>query len=91
MKPAPKRVVQPRPVPPAQLILAISPSGHVYINGEHKGTTPPAKTIELPPGMHRIEIRNPSKKPYLTYMTLEAGEVRRLRHDFNAPAIRPPS
>jgi hypothetical protein len=40
--------------------------------------------------MHRIEVRNGSRRPYLTYMTIEAGDVRRIRHDFNAKPIRPP-
>jgi hypothetical protein len=40
--------------------------------------------------MHRIEIRNGSRRPYLTYMTVEAGDERRIQHDFNARPMRPP-
>jgi hypothetical protein len=68
----------------ARLIVAVSPRGEIYIDGEHYGTTPPTTTFDLKPGMHRIEVRSGSRKPYLTYMTLQAGDVRRIRHDFDA-------
>jgi hypothetical protein len=74
----------------AQLILAVSPGGELYINGEHHGTTPPATTFDLEPGMHRIEVRSGSRTPYVTYMTVEPGDVRRIRHDFGAKPSRPP-
>lgn len=75
----------------ARLILAVSPQGDVYIDGQHYGTTPPITTFDLEPGMHRVEVRSGSRKPYLTYMTVQAGDVRRIRHDFNAKPSRPPS
>ena len=74
----------------ARLILEVSPRGEIYIDGKHHGTTPPTTTLDLKPGMHRIEVRRESRAPYLTYMTVQAGEVRRIRHDFDAPG-RPPS
>ncbi|HYD56285.1 MAG TPA: protein kinase [Burkholderiales bacterium] len=74
----------------ARLILAVSPRGELYINGEHRGTTPPITTFELEPGMHRVEVRNGSRRPYLTYMTVEPGDVRRIRHDFDAKRGGPP-
>ena len=84
------KVRQPPPVVMAKLTLAVEPQGELYINGEHYGSTPPLTTLELEPGMHRIEIRSGSRKPYLTYMTVDPGEERRIRHDFNAKSIRPP-
>jgi serine/threonine protein kinase len=84
------KVAQRQPARMAQLVLLVSPRGELYVNGEHRGTTPPATTFELEPGMHRIEVRNGSRKPYLTYMTVEPGDVRRIRHDFDAKPIRPP-
>ena len=45
----------------------------------------------LEAGMHRIEIRSGSRKPYLTYMVVQAGEQRRIRHDFGATPSRPPT
>jgi len=81
----------PKPAASAQLIVAVSPRGELYVDGEPHGTTPPTTTFDLAPGMHRIEVRSGSHKPYLTYMTLEPGDVRRVRHDFNARPSRPPS
>jgi hypothetical protein len=37
--------------------------------------------------MHRIEIRSGSRKPFLTYMVVQAGEQRRIRHDFGAKPV----
>jgi len=84
------KIAEQHPRGTAQLILAVSPGGELYINGEHHGTTPPVTTFDLEPGMHRIEVRSGSRKPYVTYMTVEPGDVRRIRHDFNATPSRPP-
>ena len=73
----------------ARLILSVSPQGEIYIDGKHLGTTPPTTTFDLEPGMHRIEVRSGSRPPYLTYMMVQAGEERRIRHDFNAKPSRP--
>jgi hypothetical protein len=75
----------------ARIIVAISPGGEIYIDDKHQGTTPPLTTFDLKPGMHRIEVRSGSRKPYLTYMTLQAGDVRRIRHDFDAKRSGPPA
>ena len=80
---------QPQPGGTARLIIAVSPQGEIYIDGKHHGTTPPITTFDLEPGMHRIEVRSGSRKPYLTYMTVQAGDVRRIRHDFNAMRAAP--
>jgi serine/threonine-protein kinase len=89
--PATARVADPPPGGMATLIIAVSPRGEIYIDGKHYGTTPPIKTLELEPGMHRIEVRSGSRKPFLTYMTVQAGDVRRIRHDFAAKPSRPPT
>jgi len=90
----PPRAMQPtakqQPGGTARLVVAVSPRGEIYIDGKHHGTTPPITTLDLEPGMHRIEVRSGSRKPYLTYMTVQAGDVRRIRHDFDARAVPPP-
>jgi serine/threonine protein kinase len=83
-------IPQSQPRGTAKLNIAVSPQGEIYVDGEHYGTTPPITTLDLEPGMHRIEIRNGSRKPYLTYMTVEAGDQRRIRHDFSAKPSGPP-
>jgi hypothetical protein len=85
------KVAEQQPRGMAQLIVTVAPGGEIYIDGKHHGTTPPITTFHLKPGMHRIEVRNGSRKPFLTYMTVQAGDVRRIRHDFNAKPIRPPT
>lgn len=85
------KVAEPQPGGTAKLIVAVSPRGEVYIDGKHYGTTPPITTLDLEPGMRRIEVRSGSRKPYLTYMTVQAGDVRRIRHDFSAKPSRPPT
>ena len=74
----------------ARVVVAVSPGGEIYIDDRHYGTTPPITTFDLEPGMHRIEVRSGRRKPYLTYMTVQAGDVRRIRHDFEAKPSRPP-
>ena len=84
------KISKPQPGGTARLIIAVSPRGELYIDGKHHGTTPPITTLVLEPGMHRIEIRSGSRKPYLTYMVVQAGEQRRIRHDFGAKPANPP-
>ena len=91
MQPAAK-VPEQQPGATARLILAVSPRGDLYIDGKHHGTTPPITTFDIEPGMHRIEVRSGSKTPYLTYVTVQAGDVRRIRHDFDTTrAVHPPA
>ncbi len=84
------RVAQPQPAGTAKIIVAVAPRGELYIDGKHYGTTPPLTTLDLEPGMYRIEVRSGSRRPYVTYMTVSAGDERRIRHDFAAKPIRPP-
>jgi hypothetical protein len=89
-QPLPAPVAEQQPESTARLIVAVSPHGELYIDGQHQGTTPPITTFALEPGMRRIEVRSGSRKPFLTYMTVQAGEVRRIRHDFDARPSSPP-
>jgi hypothetical protein len=85
------KISKPQPGGTARLIIAVSPHGELYVDGKHHGTTPPIKTLVLEPGMHRIEVRSGARKPYLTYMVVQAGEQRRIRHDFGAKPNSPPT
>jgi serine/threonine-protein kinase len=76
---------QPAPPPPPQtgrVMLAISPWGEVYVDGKLRGTTPPLAEVELPPGRHRIEIRNSAQLPFHTFVELQAGDTQRILHSF---------
>jgi serine/threonine-protein kinase len=78
----PARPATPPPPQTAKLLFAVSPWGDVYIDGKRRGTTPPISVLELPPGRHRLEIRNSAKLPYLTDITLQAGASHTVEYTF---------
>jgi len=76
----------PAPPPPPQtgkIVLAVSPWGEVYVNGRLQGTTPPLAEVELPPGRHRVEIRNSAQLPYHTFVEVQAGQTQPIRYSFS--------
>jgi serine/threonine-protein kinase len=88
--PAPPVVVAaaapPAPPPPPQtatLMLTVSPWGEIYIDGKRRGLASPVATIELPPGRHRVEIRNASQPSYLANVTVQAGDTQQITHRFD--------
>jgi class 3 adenylate cyclase len=62
--------------------LGISPWGAVYVDGERVGVSPPLRQLELPPGTHRIEIRNTNFPPRVETVDLKAGGTAHIRHRF---------
>ena len=76
----------PAPAPPlvkaATLVFDVSPWGVIYVDGKRHGTTPPVNSVDLPPGRHRIEVRNPTQPAYISSTMLEPGEVRPIRLRF---------
>jgi serine/threonine-protein kinase len=88
--PAPPPVVAAAAPPPAAapapqtatLMLSVSPWGEVYVNGRRRGLASPVATIEVPPGRHRIEIRNASQPSYLANVTVQAGDTQQITHRF---------
>lgn len=96
-KPAPKPVAKAKPKPKiaaaktsaqpraggdATLQVAVAPWGEVFVNGRSHGTTPPLARIAVPPGKHRIEIRNGSLPAHRVDVTVAAGDTRRIQHKF---------
>jgi non-specific serine/threonine protein kinase len=79
-----RQAPRPVPAPPqtAKIVLNVSPWGDVYVNGKRQGTTPPLSVLELPPGRHRLEIRNSARPPYLTEITLQAGASVSVQYTF---------
>ncbi|HSD43194.1 MAG TPA: protein kinase [Burkholderiales bacterium] len=76
---------KPAPPPPPQtgkIVLTVSPWGEIYVDGKLRGTTPPLAELELPPGRHRLEIRNSAQLPFHTFVDLQAGDTQRIRHAF---------
>ena len=75
----------PPPTPPAgsaQLGLAVSPWGEVYVNGRKAGVSPPLTELRLAPGKYAVEIRNATFPPFRTTIELRAQESVKLRHKF---------
>jgi len=67
---------------PATLSFAISPWGEVHINGKMHGISPPLRNVDLPPGRHRIEIRNAGFPPHIEIVDARSGGRIRIRHKF---------
>ena len=79
---------RPAPPPPAEsratatLSLAVTPWGEIFVDGESRGISPPLLELPLPPGRHRIEIRNEGAKPFRQDIVLQEGDSLRLKHKF---------
>ena len=67
---------------PAMLSLAIAPWGQVFVNGKMRGVSPPLQELELPPGRHRIEVRNEGSATHVVSVNAKAGERVRIKHKF---------
>ncbi len=66
----------------ARLELAIAPWGEVLIDGKRRGVSPPLRVVDVPPGVHTVEIRNSTFPAHVQEVKLKAGEALRIRHRF---------
>jgi serine/threonine-protein kinase len=62
--------------------LAISPWGQVFVNGKMRGVSPPLQELELPPGKHRIEVKNSGAATHVVSVNAKPGERLRIKHKF---------
>lgn len=62
--------------------LAVSPWGHVEVDGQPAGTTPPLTRLTLPAGAHTITVRNEAGPPYVTTVQVSADRPAVVRHRF---------
>jgi hypothetical protein len=62
-KPGSKKSGAAEGVPPGTVHLSIAPWGEIYVNGKSRGVSPPIKSLKLPPGKYKIEIRNSAFPP----------------------------
>lgn len=67
----------------ATVVLAISPWGEVYIDGNKVGVSPPVNEIEVKPGHRTVEIRNGDFPPFIQKVELKARQKIKIRHKFN--------
>ena len=62
--------------------VAISPWGHVEVDGQAVGTSPPLTELTLPEGRHLIVVRNADLPPLSVTVTVTAGQPVNLKHKF---------
>lgn len=62
--------------------LAISPWGEVYVDGEKQGVSPPLRTVTIPPGPHKIEIRNTGFPSRIETIDAAPGGKIAIKHKF---------
>ena len=67
---------------PATLSFAIAPWGQVFVNGKMRGVSPPLQELELPPGRHRVEVKNEGSPTHVVSVNAKAGERVRIKHKF---------
>jgi hypothetical protein len=74
------------PPRPAVVEFDVRPRGEVWIDGVSHGRSPPVREVEVPPGRHRIEVRNGKSRPLEINVKLEPGERMTVSHAFGAEA-----
>jgi len=67
---------------PATVHLQIKPRGEIRVDGELKGSSPPLTQIEVSPGAHVIEVRNPGFRPLKMSVNLKPEENITVAHTF---------
>ena len=56
--------------------------GEVLIDGRSRGVSPPLRMVDVPPGVHTVEIRNSTFPAHVQEVKLKAGQAVRIRHRF---------
>jgi class 3 adenylate cyclase len=67
---------------PGTVTLFIIPWGEVLVDGKLRGVSPPLKSLKLPPGKHKIEIRNTTFPPHSEALDIKSREETAVRHKF---------
>ncbi len=68
--------------PTGTVRMAISPWGHVEVDGSPAGAAPPLTELTLPEGRHQIVVRNGDFAPFVASVNVAAGQTTSLRHKF---------
>lgn len=80
--PAAPTITPAPPVAQAPGILHIVPVGawaDILIDGKPRGRSPPLTRVELPPGEHVVELRNPLRAPWRQNVTITPGATQSIR------------
>jgi class 3 adenylate cyclase len=65
-----------------KLEFSIDPWGDIYVDGVKRGVNPPALVVEVPPGKHRVEVRNKNLPKHVETVFVKPGESIKIRHKF---------
>ncbi|HYN28066.1 MAG TPA: PEGA domain-containing protein [Burkholderiales bacterium] len=72
-----------KPIGTGVIVLAISPWGEIYVDGDRVGVSPPVNEVEVAPGKRKIEIRNGVFPVYTQVVDVKADQKVRIKHKFN--------
>ncbi|HYC37512.1 MAG TPA: hypothetical protein VEC19_13890 [Usitatibacter sp.] len=68
--------------PPATLVFAIQPWGEIFVDGKSRGVTPPMKSLKLPPGKYKLEVKNTTFPVHSQNLDLKTRDEITVRHRF---------
>ncbi|OZI77001.1 hypothetical protein [Bordetella genomosp. 12] len=60
----------------------IQPWGEVWINGVHRGVSPPLRELKLAPGKYNVVVRNADLSPYRVTLDVKPGSSASISHVF---------
>jgi serine/threonine-protein kinase len=68
---------KPKPPPPriGYLKIEAKPNAEIYVDGAYQGDTPPAMSLKLRAGEHKIECRHPRYETYTEVLKIVNGEL----------------
>ena len=67
---------------PGTVALEVKPRGEVYVDGVYHGRVPPLTEVQLPPGPHRVQLRNPGSLTHTMSIEVKPGERMTVSHTF---------
>ena len=65
---------------PAVLTLEVKPRAEVFVDGISWGRAPPLAQIEVPPGPHKLTLKNPGYRTINTALDLKPGQRLTITH-----------
>lgn len=82
-RPEKQAPAKPAPTPGlGRLEVAVLPWGEVLVDGRSRGVSPPLRVLDIPAGMHTIELRNSTFPTHVEKVEVKPGEATRIRHRF---------
>jgi class 3 adenylate cyclase len=68
--------------PPATLVFSVQPWGEIFVDGKSRGVTPPMKSLKLPPGKYKLEVKNTTFPVHTENLDLKTRDEITVRHRF---------